>query len=606
MTTDIIGPAQVLARVPRIIKRIPKLIKAGAILNPLSHHLSLGAVIEKAAQNYPQNPAILYQEREISYRLFNQQANKVANFLISQGIRKGDVVALFMENRPEFLFCAVGIAKVGAVASLLNTSQTGKVLMHSINLVKPKMAIIGEELTSPFDEVRNDIDLPEQQIYFVADQDVLKDYGTAPAGYHNFAALVAAQPDSTPSTQAQVGKEDELFYIYTSGTTGMPKASITNHLRWLAAHAAFGYLVSGMRSTDRFYLTLPLYHATGLLVCWGAIVSGPAAIVIGRRFSASRFWDDIRKYNCTGFGYVGELCRYLLNQPPKVDDGNNPVRMMIGNGLRPAIWRQFRERFQIEEIYEFYASSEGNVAFLNIFNLDNTMGFGGGNVALVKYDKDTEQPVRGPDGFMIKADVGEPGLLIGKVTKATPFVGYTQKEKTEAALLRDVFKKGDVYFNTGDLVRNIGCRHYQFVDRTGDTFRWKSENVSTTELESILSMHPQIAEAVVYGVAIPGADGKAGMAAITPSVPAAELDFKDIYQYLAKEVPAYAIPLFLRLRDTIETTVTFKYKKTDLKGDGYDPNKVSDPLYVLLPGSYEYQPLTKQIHEGILRGDYRF
>jgi len=606
MTTDIITPAQVLARVPRVIKRIPKLMKAAPIFNPLRHHVSLGSVIEQAARDYPNNPAIIYQDREISYREFNEQANKIANFLISRGIRKGDVVALFMENRPEFLFCAVGIAKVGAVAALLNTSQIGKVLMHSINLVKPKMAIIGEELTAPFDEVRQDLDLPEDQVYFVADCDIRKDYGTPPPGYHNFAALIAAQPATTPPTQAQVGKEDELFYIYTSGTTGMPKASITNHLRWLAAHAGFGYLVSGMQPTDRFYLTLPLYHATGLLVCWGAVVSGPAALVIGRRFSASRFWDDIRKYRCTGFGYVGELCRYLLNQPPRPDDGDNPVRMMIGNGLRPAIWKQFRDRFKIEEIYEFYASSEGNVAFLNIFNLDNTMGFGGGNVALVKYDKETEQPVRGPDGFLIKAEQGEPGLLIGKVTKATPFVGYTQKEKTEAALLRDVFKKGDVYFNTGDLVREVGCRHYQFVDRTGDTFRWKSQNVSTTELESILSMHPQIAEAVVYGVTIPGADGKAGMAAITPSVPASELDFKDIYHYLSRELPAYAVPLFLRLRETIETTVTFKYKKTDLKSDGYDPSKVSDPLYVLLPGAQEYQPLTREIYEAIMRGDYRF
>lgn len=302
-----------------------------------------------------------------------------------------------MENRPEFLFCAVGIAKVGAVAALINTSQTGKVLSHSINLVKPVAAIVAEELAAPLEAVRGELALPADAFYFMADRDTTRDFGEAPAGYQNLARILAGLSDANPPTTATVTKSDFLFYIYTSGTTGMPKASITNHERWLAAHAGFGHVISGMRSDDIFYLTLPLYHATGLLVCWGAIVSGPAAVVIRRRFSASEFWKDIHHYRCTGFGYVGELCRYLLNCPPRPDDAENTVRMMIGNGLRPTIWREFRQRFGIGNIYEFYASSEGNVAFLNIFNMDNTIGFGGGNIALVKYDKEAEQPVRTPE-----------------------------------------------------------------------------------------------------------------------------------------------------------------------------------------------------------------
>ncbi|MGB7289949.1 MAG: long-chain-acyl-CoA synthetase [Candidatus Macondimonas sp.] len=450
------------------------------------------------------------------------------------------------------------------------------------------------------------MDLPADAYTFMADTDTLKDFGQEPQGYQNLARILSGISDANPPTTANVTKSDFLFYIYTSGTTGMPKASITNHERWLAAHAGFGHVISGMRSDDIFYLTLPLYHATGMLVCWGAVVAGPAAVVIRRRFSASEFWKEIHHYRCTGFGYVGELCRYLLNRPPQPEDAENPVRMMIGNGLRPAIWREFRERFAIDNIYEFYASSEGNVAFLNLFNMDNTIGFGGGNIALVKYDKEADQPVRDAQGHLVPADDGEAGLLLGKITKATPFVGYTQKEKTEAALLRNVFKEGDVYFNTGDLIRHIGCRHYQFVDRTGDTFRWKGENVSTTELESILSSHPHIEEAVVYGVQIPNTDGRAGMAAITPAIPESELDFQGLLAFVRRELPPFAVPIFLRLRQQMETTGTFKYKKTDLKTDGFDVNKVADPLYVWLPGTDRYVLLTLPIYQAIQNGEYRY
>lgn len=603
---DTITAGQVVRRVPSLIARTPDFLKAGRVLNPLRKQMSLGRVIAEAAARHGDRPALIQDDRSISYRQFNEQANRVAHFLLAQGIKRGDVVALMMENRPEFLICAVGIAKVGAVASLLNTSQTGKVLTHSINLVKPKMVICGGELTGAIDEIREQLDVREDRFFCMPDVDTLREQGDVPNGWHNLAAEMASQPTANPEVTKQIGRKDELFYIYTSGTTGLPKASITNHERWLAAHAGFGHVVAGMRADDVFYLTLPLYHATGLLVCWGAVVAGPAAVVLRRRFSASEFWPDIRRYQCTGFGYVGELCRYLLNRPAQPDDADNRIRLMIGNGLRPKIWKQFKARFGIERVLEFYASSEGNVAFLNLFNMDNTIGFGGGNIALVKYDRDADQPVRDEHGRLIPAERGEAGLLIGKVTPATPFVGYTQKEKTEAALLRNVFKEGDSYFNTGDLVKEIGFRHYQFVDRTGDTFRWKGENVSTTELESILASHPQIAEAVVYGVQIPETDGRAGMAAITPDVPESELDLDNVLGYLRTELPPYAVPLFLRLRQSMETTGTFKYKKADLKKEAFDPRATEDPLFVLLPGEKTYVPLMADVYDKITSGAYRF
>ncbi|PCJ20802.1 MAG: long-chain-acyl-CoA synthetase [Gammaproteobacteria bacterium] len=604
--SDIITLPQVLGKIPSLIRRAPNFIKAGKILNPRNIKLSLGQVISNNAVKYANRPAIYFEERMLTYRDLNQKANQVSHYLLSKGIKKGDVVILSMHNRAEFLVCAVGIAKIGAVASLINTSQTGKVLTHSINLVNPTFAIIGEEQYESFKEVQSKLDLEQDAVSWVSDSNVYVDAGKAPEGCFNLIEEANQCLDSDPAEQQLVTKKDELFYIYTSGTTGMPKASITQHERWLAAHAGFGFVIAGLTADDVFYATLPLYHATGMLVCWGAITAGGAAIVIKRRFSASQFWDDIRRYNCTGFGYVGELCRYLMNQPEKADDANNPVQKIIGNGLRPTIWKEFKTRFDIANIYEFYASSEGNVAFTNIFNMDNTMGFGAGNVAVVKYDKENETTVKNAQGYMVSTDVGEAGLLIGEITKATPFVGYTQKDKTEGAILRNVFKQGDSFYNTGDLVKNIGCKHYQFVDRLGDTFRWKGENVSTTEVENIMSESDEIAESVVYGVEIPHTNGRAGMASITPKTPEVALDYKGLYEMLAKELPPYAVPLFLRIKTTFDTTGTFKYKKSDLKNEGFEAAKVKEPLYVLLPKEKQYQPLTDEIYQKIINNEYRF
>ena len=516
------------------------------------------------------------------------------------------MIALSMQNRPEFLICALGIVKIGGVAALINTSQTHKVLAYSINLVNPVAAIVGEEQLESFDHVRADLDLPWERAIFVGDWDVFAEPKEAPESYINLAAEALKCSGENPEETKLVCKSDHLFYIYTSGTTGMPKASITNHERALAAYAGLS-IFANMKPTDIFYATLPLYHATGLLVCWiGGVLSSGGALVTRKKFSTSKFWEDIHHYQCTAFGYVGELCRYLLNAPEHPDDAHNPVRIIIGNGLRPSIWKEFRKRFAIDTVLEFYASSEGNVAFFNLFNLDETVGFGAGNVALVKYDKEKEEPVKDAKGFMVKAAPGEAGLMLGKVTKATPFVGYTQKDKTEKALLHNVFKEGDAYFNTGDLLRNVGCKHYQFVDRLGDTFRWKGENVSTTELENIFAEIKGISDSVVYGVEVPNTDGKAGMVSITPVDPSQPVDLHKFLAHAVEELPPYAVPLFVRIKSEMDTTGTFKYKKSDLKKDGFDPSKVSEPLYVLLPKTKEYVPLSAEIYQGINAGKYSF
>ncbi|MDO8330167.1 MAG: long-chain-acyl-CoA synthetase [Fluviicoccus sp.] len=604
---DLITIKDIARKLPEVVRKLPKMaygLALGSSTNPTKAG-GLGWAIEKATKANPYGSAVLYKDTNLNYLQFNQWANRVAHYFLAQGLKKGDVVAVFIENRPELLAVTTGLAKIGVISAMVNTSQTGKVLTHSINLVKPKMAIIGSELVESFSEVRADLNIPTDRVYWLADQDTLKDVGEAPDSFRNLAIELQSAPSYNPPTTNNVYYSDGLYYIYTSGTTGMPKAAIFSHGRWMKAYGVFGSVMD-LKKNDIMYCTLPLYHATGMVVCWGAAIYGASGFAIRRKFSAREFWEDVRKFNASAIGYVGELCRYLMEVPVKAEDRAHRVTKMVGNGMRPNIWGPFKQRFGVDEVYELYASSEGNIGFNNIFNFDNTVGFSPLPYAIVKYDKENEKPVRDADGYMIKAAIGEPGLLVGKITERTPFDGYTDAAKNEACILHDVFEKGDRYFNTGDLVRNIGFRHAQFVDRLGDTFRWKGENVSTTEVENLVCSYPSIAEAVVYGVEIPNTNGRAGMAAITPHE-GIDIDYAHLLEHLRREMPPYAVPVFLRQQQKMETTGTFKYQKNNLKKEGFDPHQShKEPLYVWLPGTDSYQLLTPEIWENISNSAYRF
>ena len=356
------------------------------------------------------------------------------------------------------------------------------------------------------------------------------------------------------------------------------------------------------------YVTLPLYHATGIVVCWCGVIAGHATLALRRKFSTSSFWKDVQKFDASAIGYVGELCRYLMDAPTSENEQRHRVKKMIGNGMRPNIWDKYKARFGVEEILELYASSEGNVGFSNVFNFDNTVGFSPTPYAIVEFDKESNSPVKDAKGWCKKVKKGEVGLLIGKITRRSPFDGYTDPEKNKSVIMKDVFKHGDSFFNTGDLVRDIGFRHAQFVDRLGDTFRWKGENVSTTEVENAVSEYEKIAEAVVYGVEIPNTNGRAGMAAITLSegTTLTEQDLQQMATEFKKCVPAYAVPVFLRIQKQVETTGTFKYQKNKLKEQSFDPNKNDERLLVLLPNATGYCDLTPEIFSNIEAYQYRF
>ena len=606
---DLISLSDVATRLPKLIAKLPH-IAVGlkqAYIRTASTPAGLALAFEKAVKRNPTGTALLFEDQKYSYTALNDWANQIAHFYHAQGAKKGDVIAVIIENRSELLATIIGLAKLGVISAMVNTSQTGKVLTHSINLVKPIAVILGEECREAVEEVRAELTIPDNRFYWFANQNTRVTPSDAPEGFKNLAFEIANQPKNNLEQTHQVTGADGLFYIYTSGTTGLPKAVIFSNSRWMLAYGTYGHVLN-LNKDDVMYCTLPLYHATGMVVCWCGVIAGSSTLAIRRKFSTSHFWTDVKKFDASAIGYVGELCRYLMDAPKSKEEHDHRVTKMIGNGMRPNIWDKFKQRFGIEEVLELYASSEGNVGFSNVLNFDNTVGFSPVPYAIIQYDKEKDQPILDKKGHCIKVKKGETGLLIGKITNRSPFDGYTDPEKNKSSIMHNVFSKNDSYFITGDLVKDIGFRHAQFVDRLGDTFRWKGENVSTTQVENICSDYEKIAEAVVYGVEIPNTNGRAGMAAITlkDDEQLNEEDLSKMAQIFKKNLSSYAVPVFLRVQKTIETTGTFKYQKSKLKEDGFDPNKTDEQILVLLPNEDHYTAMNQEIFDNIQSYKYRF
>ncbi|MBU1491844.1 MAG: long-chain-acyl-CoA synthetase [Gammaproteobacteria bacterium] len=604
---DLITLPRLLSRLPRLLVDLPAIVKGLHIGNRSrgDYPASLASCIEEAARDNPHGVALIQGDEQLTYAEFDRWANQLAHYLRAHGLRQGDSVALMFENRFELLAGVVACAKLGAVSALINSSQRGRVLAHSISLASPRMVLVGEELLDAFTEIAAEVALPADACHYFADRPTWRDPGEAPAGWQHPAAVLHGYPVDAPLLERAVRADDPCFYIYTSGTTGLPKAVVFNHGRFMKGYGAFGFAAVRLGREDRMYVSLPFYHGTAMVVCWGSVLAGQAALIMVRKFSASRFWDEVERHRATAFGYVGELCRYLLDQPARPSDAANPIRVMVGNGLRPSIWQSFKQRFAVERVVELYASSEGNIGFTNLLNLDNTVGFSPYPYAIVRYDQEREAPLR-ENGHLQRVAKGEAGLLLGKITDKSPFHGYTNTRDTERCILRDVFEPGDAWFNTGDLMRDMGFRHAQFVDRLGDTFRWKGENVSTTQVEAVLDGVAEVSETVVYGVEVANTNGRAGMACIRLACAPEDFDFQTLLTHLRQVLPAYAVPLFLRLSAEMETTGTFKHKKAPLKEQAYDLERCSDPLYAWLPGSDRYVPLTRELQAAIAAGHYRY
>jgi fatty-acyl-CoA synthase len=557
--------------VPGLLRDAPAIVRgvvAGFLARPTAK-TSIGKVFQERAARYGDRTFIRFEDERLTYREANETVNRYAAVLAARGVGPGDVVGVMLRNSPHTVLLMLAVAKCGAVAGMLNYHQRGKVLAHSIGLLGAKAVVAETEFIEPISESGADTDglmtLDELQ------------------------QLAASAPTTNPATTAAVLAKDKAFYIFTSGTTGMPKASVMTHYRWLRALGGFGGLGLRLSTDDTLYCCLPLYHNNALTVALSSVLNSGSTLALGKSFSASKFWDEVIRYDATAFVYIGEICGYLLNQPEKPTDRKHRVRVISGNGLRPAIWDEFTKRFGIARVCEFYAASEGNTAFMNVFNVDKTTGLCPTPIAFVEYDDETGGPARGDDGRVHKVKTGEPGLLLSKVSNFQPFDGYTDKDATEKKLVRDAFKDGDVWFNTGDLMRSQGLGHAAFTDRLGDTFRWKGENVATTEVEAAISLDPQVEEATVFGVEVEGAGGKAGMAAIQLK-DGQEFDGKALAKAAYEHLPGYAVPLFVRVASELAHTSTFKSQKVELRKQGYggntgegdeDAGKIEDPIYVL-------------------------
>ncbi|WP_064058068.1 long-chain-acyl-CoA synthetase [Prescottella equi] len=565
-----IGLVQLALQLPRMATEIPSLARGalGLTRKPDARE-SIGRVFQDLARRQPDRPFIRFDGASISYRQANERVNRYADVLVQQGVERGDVVGILMKNRPETLLLTLAAVKLGAVAGMLNHNQRGEVLAHSLSLLDSRVLVVGEECDEAISSLSG-----------APDADTVLSAG-------KLDELAESADPSNPAVCEQIQAKERAFYIFTSGTTGMPKASLMSHFRWLKSMSGLGAMGVRLRRNDTLYCALPLYHNNALTVSLSSVLSSGATFAIARTFSASRFWDDAKRNGATAFVYIGEVCRYLLNQPERPSDRDNGIRLMVGNGLRPEIWTEFTERFGIDRVAEFYGASECNIAFVNALGVERTAGVCPLPHAVVEYDQDTGRARRAQDGRLRRVRVGEVGLLLSKVTDRAPFDGYTDPEATESKLVRDAFKDGDCWFDTGDLVRDQGFMHVAFVDRLGDTFRWKGENVATTEVEGAMSAHPAIEQSVVYGVAVPGADGKAGMAAVTLR-DGHELDGARLAAHLFDRLPSYAVPLFVRVVDSLEATSTFKSRKVELREEAYSSDV--ERLYVLAGRRDGYRP----------------
>ncbi|XP_034934353.1 long-chain fatty acid transport protein 4-like [Chelonus insularis] len=559
-------------------------------------------IFKERVRLYPNKPCFIFEGRTWTNAEIDEYSCRIANVFQQAGYVKGDAVALMMTNRPEFIATWLGLGKIGVITALINTNLRLQLLIHCLTVAKVKSLIYGEELSSAVDEIR---DLVQDIKWYKQGAGV----NDSQEGTENLDKLMAEASPNEPTVKEEPGYRDNLLYIYTSGTTGLPKAVLMPNSRYLLVTMATYHMLGLRADSDIMYNPIPLYHMAGGLVGTGCALVKGIPSVLRTKFSVSHYWTDCIKYNCTLAQYIGEMCRYLLSAPPRPEDSKHPVRLMVGNGMRPQIWQQFVDRFKIAQVTEVYGSSEGNA---NIVNVDNQVGAVGfvpsilpkclHPVAIIRVNPETCEPLRGPDGFCIRAEINEPGMFIGLIKQGNAsreFNGYLDKEASKRKVLENVFTKGDKAFISGDILVQDELGYFYFKDRTGDTYRWKGENVATAEVEGVVSNVAGYRDTTVYGVQVPGMEGRAGMAAIVD--PECLLDFKALAEGLDRALPAYARPIFLRIVNELEMTGTFKLKKINLQKEGFDPTKIQDKVY-FRSGNKEYVEVTPELYQEIISG----
>jgi fatty-acyl-CoA synthase len=559
---------------------------------------TMGYVCRDQAERIPDRVALRFENEEVTYGAFNAGVNRFAQMLRGRGIAKGDVVNLMMENAPALLMAQGACAKLGAIAALINTHLEGEALAHVHRVSGARVALTdraGARSLLPLLGRLSGID-----VYADVPDLVLEG-----SRFRSLSEALDAASEEEPDIP-DVKVSDVFLYIYTSGTTGFPKPAIVRHVRFTTGGHSLAVLL-GETQDDCAYAPTPLYHGYANFVGFAPAFHSGACFASRRKFSASEFLSDVQRHGVTIFCYVGELCRYLMRTPPTPGDRDHRIRIATGPGLRPDIWEAFRDRFGIPRIIDSYGQTEGNVSLQNRRGRVGSCGrcapFMHEQLRLARYDLERGELERGADGFLVECGVGESGELLSRIAKDSPmaFDGYANPADNEKKVLRDCFAKGDVYLRTGDLLKRDYASYYYFVDRIGDTFRWKGENVATMEVEHLLNQAPGVHETAVYGVHVPGTEGRAGMALVVPE-DGKPFDPSSFCVHAGRVLPGYARPLFVRVASAVDITGNFKTRKTRLQDEAFDPTRVADPLWFRDDAAGRYVRLDHALYEAITSG----
>ena len=556
--------------------------------------------LEAAMDRWRGRPAIRLAGAGLSYGELDGLANRFAHWALSLGLKPGDVVAVLLPNRLDYLPLWFGLTKIGVVAALINNQLVDEPLAHCLRVSGASHCVVDDATSAACGAITARLTSPPR----------VWSLGVAKGHESDLAAAIWAASAERPDRRMRRGLKarDLALLIYTSGTTGLPKAARVTHVRAGLYMRGFAG-ATGARASDRIYVALPMYHAVGGLCAMGAALLNGASVALRESFSATHFWGDIVAERATMFVYIGELCRYLVNQPPHPSERAHGLRLAFGNGLARDVWASLEDRFGVPRILEFYGATEGNVS---LFNFDGKRGALGRvapylsflfQIALARFDPESQAPVRGPDGLCIRAADEEVGECLGVIARGarTEYAGYVDRAESDKKVLKDAFRAGDRWFLTGDLMTRDRDGYFYFVDRVGDTFRWKGENVSTSEVAGAMLAAPGVREAVVYGVTVPHQDGRAGMAALVVDE---GFDLAALRTRVEAALPAYAQPLFLRLTPALAVTGTFKPRKQAFIAEGFDPAAIGDPLF-FHDRAQGYVPVTPALLERISQGELR-
>ncbi|XP_068448513.1 long-chain fatty acid transport protein 1-like [Clinocottus analis] len=573
----------------------------------LRNRSTIPALFAQVVTLHPHKPALIYEATgEVwSFRELQERCHAVAHWALAQGWAEGDVVALYMESQPLVVALWLGLAMTGVEAAFINHNLRQRSLLHCVGVSGARAMVFGAEMRDAVSEVSDSLQ-PHMALFSSGGPDGEEKLCSLQA--QSLDVLLDRSPKHAPRYTLRKHFNDRLFYIYTSGTTGMPKAAVVVHSRYYRI-AAFGFHSFGLCRNDIIYNCLPLYHSAGTIMGVGQCLLFGLTVVVRRKFSASRFWDDCVKHNCTVIQYIGEICRYLLARPVSSSEAHHRVRVAIGNGLRASVWEEFVQRFRIQRVGEFYGATECNCSLLNIDGKVGACGFSSRilpnfyPIRLVRVKEGKRELLRDSQGLCIPCLPGESGMLVGRINHTDPlrrFDGYADEHANNQKIAHNVFKVGDSAYVSGDMLVMDEYGYIYFKDRSGDTFRWRGENVSTTEVEGVLSRLLGHAVVAVYGASVPGVEGKAGMAAIAHA--GGQFDLDAFLVAVQKALPSYARPVFLRLMPSVDTTGTFKIQKTRLQREGYKPQDLGEEIYFLNSRAGRYEAVTDELYNAIMEG----